>query len=331
MGHEEVVALARRNQNKQRSRSTRKTKQQPKSKPAMRTTSPGTNIRPRWLKFARNRIMKKILSNDFNTKSKEAAIQHAKETSETKQEKARKLLYSSSSENKSIASLDTTTLKLSPTVKVFSIPSDSLGTSYEIVASSTQNDFMNSILPNSHKNSNDPSCAYTADRHPKEIMKSTPKVDKKVSNNWKRQQSSSYQSPTKDITIVTIEDTSNENFPRKQKQTIEVVNLESTDEPVQVQRSDNRVHDLEKSSQQVDTQSMEEERTPATTSPAKSSISDLLSSDFYNPSEFWVHSKFLTAGAVWWRNWGSPGTYTKTHRLITKLCRHTIDKCSIIC
>ena len=237
----------------------------------MRPTHPGTNTRPQWLKNARNRIMKKTPSNNFNAKSKEAAIQHAKEISETKQEKARNLLYSSSSENKSITSLDTT-LKFSPTVKVFNIPSDSPGTSYEIVASSTPNDFMNSNLSNSPKNSNESSCSYTADpknTHPKGIMKSTPKVDKTVSNIWKRQQSSSEQSPTKDFTIETIENTSTENSPGKQKQTIEVVNLESTDEPVQVRPSDNIVHDQENTPQQVDTQNMEEGQTPAT-SPAKS-------------------------------------------------------------
>ena len=57
---------------------------------------------------------------------------------------------------------------------------------------------------------------------------------------------------------------------------------------MQVQPSDNRVRKLEKSSQQVDTLNMEEEQTPATTSPAKSSISDLHSSEFYNPSDFEV-------------------------------------------
>ena len=103
MNHEEFVAHARRNQKEQkRSRVTRQTKQQPKTKPAMRPTSPGTNTRPQWLKNARNRIMKKTLPKDFNAKSKEAAIQHSKEISETKQEKARKLLYSSSWENKGI-------------------------------------------------------------------------------------------------------------------------------------------------------------------------------------------------------------------------------------
>ena len=163
--------------------STSQTKQQPKSKPAMRPTPPGSNNRPQWLKNAHNRIMKKIHSNDFNTKSKDAAIQYAKENSETKQEKARKLLYPSSSENMSITSLDKSTLKFPPTVKVFSIPSDSPGTSYEIVASSTPNDFMNSNLSNFHKNSNEPSCSYTADPNvtpPKGIMKSTPKVYKIV-------------------------------------------------------------------------------------------------------------------------------------------------------
>ena len=131
--------------------------------------------------------------------------------------------------------------------------------------------------------------ANTADPkvpQPKGIMKSTPMVDKIVSNIWKRQQSSTDQSPTKDITIVTIEDTSTKESPGKQKQTIEV-NLESTDEPEQLQANDNIVQEQESqnASQQVDFHNIEE-HTPATTSPAKSSISDLHASDFFNPSEF---------------------------------------------
>ena len=47
MGHEEVVALARLNQHKQkRHRITRQAKHQSKPKSDMRPTSPGTNTRP---------------------------------------------------------------------------------------------------------------------------------------------------------------------------------------------------------------------------------------------------------------------------------------------
>ena len=47
MGHEEVVALAQRNQKeKKRSWVTRPAKKQPKTTPALRPTSPGTNTRP---------------------------------------------------------------------------------------------------------------------------------------------------------------------------------------------------------------------------------------------------------------------------------------------
>ena len=154
MGHKEVLPLARGRRNKRssqqeqkRPRITRQARPQSKTKSTMRPTSPGTNTRPQWLKNARNRINKKTPFNDFDTKSKKAAIQHAKDTFETKHDKTGKLLHSSSSECKSITSLDTTTLKFSPTVKVSSIPSDSPGTSYEIVASSTPNDFMIIICP----------------------------------------------------------------------------------------------------------------------------------------------------------------------------------------
>ena len=90
MGHAEAVALARRNQlDHKGARTTRQAKHQPRSKSAMRPTSPGNNIRPQWLKNARNRITKKTSLNDFKTKSKEAAIKHANETVETKQDKTR--------------------------------------------------------------------------------------------------------------------------------------------------------------------------------------------------------------------------------------------------
>ena len=160
MGHEEVFILTRRNQQEQkRPRTARQAKPQSKTKSAMRPLSPGTNSRPQWLKNAHNRTTEKTPYNDSNTKSKEAAIQHAKDTVETKHDKNQKLLYSSSSENKNITSLDTANLKFSPTVKIFSIPPDSPGTSYEIVASSTPNDFMNSNLSNSPKSATEPSCS----------------------------------------------------------------------------------------------------------------------------------------------------------------------------
>ena len=75
-------------------------------------------------------------------KSKAAAPQQTKET-ETLTEQ-RKLMYSSSSDNKSYTSNNKKKLKFSPTVKIMNIASDSPGTPpFEIVSSSNPDDFMN--------------------------------------------------------------------------------------------------------------------------------------------------------------------------------------------
>ena len=87
---------------------------------------------------------------------------------------------------------------------------------------------------------------------------------------------------------MTIDDTSTEESPGKQTQMIHIVNLDSTDEQEQVQTNDDIVQEQEtlNTSQQVDFQNIEEEHAPATTSPAQSSLSDLHSNDFFNPSHF---------------------------------------------
>ena len=128
MGHAEVVALARRNQQAQKQAlTTRQAKQQTKPSSIKTPKSTATTAQPQRLKDARNRIAKKTPLNNFNTKSKDAAIQHSTEKAEATVDNTRKLLYSSSSGNKSITFIDTTTLKFSPTSKVFNIPSDSPG------------------------------------------------------------------------------------------------------------------------------------------------------------------------------------------------------------
>ena len=144
MGHAEVVALARRNQQAQkRDLTTRESKQPPKPSSDTTPKSPGNTAQPQWLKHARNRLGKKTPLNEFNTNSKDAAIQHSTNKAKGKTDNRRKLLYSSSSENKSITSMETPTLKFSPTVKVFSVPSDPPGTSYEIITSTSPDYFMN--------------------------------------------------------------------------------------------------------------------------------------------------------------------------------------------
>ena len=85
--------------------------------------------------------------------------------------------------------------------------------------------------------------------------------------------------------MVTIEDTSSENSPRKVTQRPKLINLESTDEPQEQAQTDEVIHGPEDIAQPNNTQNVEEEHAQATTSPAKSSISDLPASDFFNPSE----------------------------------------------
>ena len=182
-----MLELAQRNQQEQRKlKAPRQTKQPTQAKPPATPITQGSNKQPKWLKEAKSRINKKK-PLDFNSRSKEAALKHAKETRANKPENPRKFRYSSSSDNRSITSMDTSKLKFSPTLKVFSIPSDSSGTNFEIVASSSATDFMNdeSTTPPKGADPPEPSCSYTSDvtsALPKGIMKSTPKVDKIVSN-----------------------------------------------------------------------------------------------------------------------------------------------------
>ena len=72
-------------------------------------------------------------------------------------------------------------------------------------------------------------------------MKRTSKIDKTVSNIWKRQLSTTVKSPPKDITVVTIEDTSTEDSQGNPLQIIEVVNLESTDDQDRAETNGNDV------------------------------------------------------------------------------------------
>ena len=145
---------------------------------------------------------------------------------------------------------------------------------------------MNSNQMNSSKSAAEPSCSFTLNpevNELKRIMKSTPKVNKIVSNIWKRQHSIAEQTPTKDITVVTIEDTSTEDSPGDPTQMIQVVNLESTEEQEKTDTNVNneQVQEPDTTSKQVDTQNTDEEHDPAITSSAKSSISDLQASDFF--------------------------------------------------
>ena len=147
MGHEEVVAMATKNQRAQKRPRTAPTTHQPKQvqksqKRPLKPKSPVTQTRPQWLKNAKARLTK---PSEFDQKSKAAALQQSKaaalQQSREDNLNKRKQLYSSSSDNVSYASINKQKLKFSPTVKIMSI--ESPGTPpIEILTSSNPNDFM---------------------------------------------------------------------------------------------------------------------------------------------------------------------------------------------
>ena len=191
MGHAEVFALSRLNQKAQkRARTTRQTKQPPKLTSSTASNAPGITSRAQWLKDARNSWSKKTPLNDFNIRSKEATIRHTTVKAKDKYTNARNMLYSSPSVNKT--SIDTHTLKFSPTVKVFNIPSESPGTSYEFITAASPNHFLNKDHASPSRDIGEPSWSYTIPNsaevsQPKRIIKSTPQIDKIKSKIWKRQ------------------------------------------------------------------------------------------------------------------------------------------------
>ena len=149
IGHEEVVAVARKNQRAQKRPRTAPTTRQPKQvqksqKLPLKPKSPGTQARPQWLKNAKARLTK---PSEFDQKSKAAALQQSKaaalQQSREDNLNKRKQLYSSSSDNPSYTSINKQKLKFSTTAKIMSIESDSPGTPpIEIITSSNPNDFM---------------------------------------------------------------------------------------------------------------------------------------------------------------------------------------------
>ena len=108
LGHAELVAMAKRNQDAQkRQRITKKTltRQTPKQiRPQeSKHKSPGSNKRPQWPKNAKARLTKPSNSTIFDQKSKAAALQQSRES---KVQADRKLRYSTSSDNKSFTSIN---------------------------------------------------------------------------------------------------------------------------------------------------------------------------------------------------------------------------------
>ena len=308
LGHSELVAMAKRNQQAhKRQRSATKKISKPSHRQIrpqpMTHKSPGSPKRAQWIKNAKARLTKPSSSSVFDQKSKAAALQHSKES---KLQDERKLIYSSSSDSKSFTSVNTAKLKFSPTVKIHSIEPESPGTPpFEIVTSSDPNDFMNDN--NESTQSNQPSCSYspTVQKRSQGIMKSTPKLDKIVNKIWNQ--------PNHEGT--TLDNSSTDDFPIQPPiLQIEVVYLDSTtsnnaDVPVvdisedttannpevprveppenipPISNNELPMDDSSKDIQEEPPIHEEEHKTPAT-SPAKSSISSIHMSDFYNQDEF---------------------------------------------
>ena len=162
LGHAELVAMHKRNQEAQkRQRTTKKSLTNQTQKPIRpqqsKHKSPGSPKRPQWLKNAKACLTKPSSSVIFDQKSKVAALQQSRES---KIQADRKLRHSSSSGNKSFTSINKEKLKFSPTFKIHRIEPDSPGIPpFEIVTSSDPNDFMNDN--NESMQANQPSCSYS--------------------------------------------------------------------------------------------------------------------------------------------------------------------------
>ena len=235
LGHAEVVATARKNQQAQkRPRTTKKPLvKQPRKQiqqQQMKHKSPRSPKRTQWLKNAKVRLTKPSSSSIFEQKSKAAALQQSRE-SESRAD--RNLRYSSPSDNKSFTSVNKAKLKFSPTVKKHSIEPDSPGTPpFEIVTSSDPNDFINdnneltqaSTVDHPSCSSIQPNqtcCSYSQSlqKRPQGIMKLTPRMDKIVAKIWTQ--------PNHETTA--IEDSSADDFPIQPPiKKIEVVYLDTT-------------------------------------------------------------------------------------------------------
>ena len=319
LGHSELIAMAKKNQQAQkRKRTTKRTlnKQEKPARSQQRTDkSPGNPKRPQWLKNAKARLTKQTNSSIFDQKSKAAALQ---QTKESKLQAERKLLYSSSSDSKSFTSINKAKLKFSPTVKIHSIEPESPGTPpFEIVTSSDPNDFMIDNKEPTQDTSGSSSPLVT--KRPQGIMKSTPRIDKIVNKIWSQpsheritiDNSSAddfpIQPPIRKIEVVYLDTTTSENTTNAdvpvanlaeettaQHSDIPVVELSEDTPPIENNEPprDEPIENTEpprnvtpRDPEQHPPTHEEEHKTP-TTSPGKSSISSIHMSDFFNQDEF---------------------------------------------
>ena len=302
--------MAKRNQEAQKRQRTTKntlTKQTQKQiRPQeSKHKSPGSHKRPQWLKNAKARLTKPSSSAIFDQKSKAAALQQSREP---KIQADRKLRYSSSSDNKSFPSINREKLKFSPSAEIHSIEPDSPGIPpFKIVNSSDPNDFMNDN--NEAAQANQPSGSYSppVQQRPQGIMKSTPRLDKIVDKIWNQPNHEStaldnssaddfpIQPPIRQTEVVYLHKTTSKNNTNADVPIVELVEdtpADHPDVPMVELTEDTPPPNAElpkdespKEAQEEPPVHDEEHKTPAT-SPAKSSISSIHTSDFYNQDEF---------------------------------------------
>ena len=316
LGHSELIAMAKKNQQAQKRKLTTKRTLNKQEKPArsqQRTDkSPGNTKRPQWLKNAKARLTKQPNSSTFDQKSKAAALQ------QTKLQAERKLLYSSSSDSKSFTSINKAKQKFSPTVKIHSIQPESPGTTpFEIVTSSDPNDFM--IDNNEPTQDTSGSASPLVTKRVQGIMKSTPRLDKIVNDIWSQpsheritiDNSSAddfpIQPPIRKIEVVYLDTTTSENTTNAdvpvaipveettaQHLDIPVVELSEDTPPIEnnelprdepIENNEPPRNVAPKNPEQQPPTHEEEHKTP-TTSPGRSSISSIHMSDFFNQDEF---------------------------------------------
>ena len=311
LGHSKLVAMAKRNQQThKRQRAAKKTLSKPTHKQVrpqpLTHKSPGSPKRPQWIKNAKARLTKPSSSSVFDQKSKAAALQNSRES---KMQAERKLKYSSSSDSKSFTSVNKTKLKFSPTVKIHSIEPESPETPpFKIVTSSDPNNFMNDN--NESTQSNQPSSSYSppVQKRPQGIMKSTPRLDKIVNRIWNQPNHEStslgnssadgfpIQPPIRPIEVVYLDTTTSDNTTNADVPVVELIEDTTANHPdvpmvelpediSPINKYELTMDETSKEIQEEPPIHEEEHKTPVT-SPAKSSISNIHISAFYNQDEF---------------------------------------------
>ena len=148
----------------------------------------------------------------------------------------------------------------------------------------------------SHDFPSHPSCSHSP---PKCTMKSTPRLEKTIDKTWKQQSHEE---------VITLDDSTTEDFPIQPPiRQIEVVFLDSSENMENTGIHDNdgtheidettdndRVENIDGSPAAIQEEitadmppvNTDKEHAPASSSPAKSSISSIQANNFYDPDEF---------------------------------------------